>query len=145
MLKNGPASSCKVVVLSFPDSECQNFTTIHHVLLPRTHQTPRFVGSDSVAPKMKHRKRKTMFLQAVGFEPTHLSIVELKSTALDHSAKLAATICQKQTVLIYSNIAQNPDMCNVTPFLVMVGRPTISWRDRFRCRSDLLLVMCCYH
>ena len=30
-------------------------------------------------------------MTAVGFEPTHPKIVELESTALDHSAKLSVT------------------------------------------------------
>ena len=43
-------------------------------------------------------------LTAVGFEPTHPKIVELESTALDHSAKLSADRIRKCSPIgIYRN------------------------------------------
>ena len=47
--------------------------------------------------KDQKKKHKNIRMRAVRFELTHLSIAELKSAALDHSAKLAGkfrfTIC----------------------------------------------------
>ena len=36
-----------------------------------------------------------MYMTAVGFEPMHPNIVELESTALDHSAKLSVFLIFK--------------------------------------------------
>ena len=40
----------------------------------------------------KKKKMKKKILLEVGFEPTHPKIIELKSTALDHSATQAILI-----------------------------------------------------
>ena len=44
-------------------------------------------------------------MRAVRFELTHLSIAELKSAALDHSAKLADIKIKFHYLLIYSTFA----------------------------------------
>ena len=54
-------------------------------------------------------------MRAVRFELTHLSILELKSSALDHSAKLAGI----GDVLIFFNI-RNSVFCDQSPSLTFI-------------------------
>ena len=86
------------------------------LLAPRT---PHVARHYNIAQKSKQLyMQNNRWMQAVGFEPTHLSIVELKSTALDHSAKLAGTICRRQRAFMCIYITE---IFNRTTALSEVG------------------------
>lgn len=95
-------------------------------------------GKDTFSEKIKNLKKKKIYLLEVGFEPTHLSIGDLKSPALDHSAIPALQrpllIFHGYRISLFRRLFKSLFLAFKTTNLITIPQLLITYKSKYNSR-----------